>query len=427
MGKAQELLSNNSWINNIIHNFQSSYLENNIIISKINTKGVIIDHEPLIADFGDILPFLNFFGLSQFATTQIQTAKNFLWHGLYKTNNRVNLFNNHDWLLGLLDLYRQQNDVEYLNMAEEAAQTLIKVFFKKGFLLDEPYSIHSFRSFVGRALPFNGGYIELWIELYQYTKKEIYLDAAHKLARTWTNTSFFKKYGLFERRQSVRSAALSTFINKKTGVRVQLFKDNTNMAWSLLSLYNVSKENYIKESLDKWINGFESLLLNDGQVYLNINGKMQPWDISLKAAFSSIDLFCDIITAKDFNNEKLIKISNTIADYWISLRWNNGLFPENSEADVDHLDANVDMSVALSRLCLLTDNHYYWQVAQQCKESLLKAHVTPYGYCMAVDKNGNIKDDRIIIKYQSLLTKLAFLPEHITNFDEEDLALLRDR
>ena len=85
------------------------------------------------------------------------------------------------------------------------------------------------------------------------------------------------------------------------------------------------------------------------------------------------------------------------------------------------------MSVALSRLCLLTDNNSYWQVAQQCKKSLLETHFTSYGYCMAIDKEGNIKDDRIRIKYQSLLTKLAFLPEHITNFDEEDLALLRDR
>ena len=58
------------------------------------------------------------------------------------------------------------------------------------------------------ASPFNGGYIELWVEEADLTGDAAPLRAAEALATAWVGTETFQRHGLFEARRSVRLPAL---------------------------------------------------------------------------------------------------------------------------------------------------------------------------------------------------------------------------
>ena len=97
-----------SWVEDLMDLFSSAYTdERGLMVIAIDGQGKISQGHPVIADFGDILPFLRHFGMHEFVDDQLDKAELCLRNGLYVRNNRVRLFLNHDWLLGLLDLYRQ--------------------------------------------------------------------------------------------------------------------------------------------------------------------------------------------------------------------------------------------------------------------------------------------------------------------------------
>lgn len=422
-------MNRNQWISEILDRLQSLYLgDDGVLATVLASDGEIIDKEPLVADFGDVLPFVLYFGNASFVSRQLRGARKYLDKGLYTRNGRIQLFYNHDWLLGLLDIYRQTGDNEILELAMVGADHVGSAFFHNNLLIDEMPSAKHWRSLLLPASPFNGGYIELWIDLYKHTSEARYLDWSRQLAMGLSETPDFKKYSIFTRNFSARSSLLSSLIAPLATLKSRLFKDNTNLIWGLLALYRETKDERIRETILQWLAGYEKYFWNHGEVYLMLDTKFRGYEPSLKAAFSSLDLLCDL-HINDVAKDRTLQLGSQIADFWLDQQWESGLFPEVPSGVSDHLDANVDFCVALYKLAALTACERYEDAAKRCSRATLEMHKMDNGYCLSVDQNGVVTDGRIIVKYQGLLTKLAMLPASARDFfdDEERLELLRDR
>jgi hypothetical protein len=232
---------------------------------------------------------------------------------------------------------------------------------------------------------------------------------------------------VFFRIFSARASWLDRLAASAATLQVQLFKDNTNFVWSLLALAQATGDARWAAMVLRWVEGFETLFLNEGEVWLWLDRSLQGHDISLKAAFSAIDLLCDIALV-DLSDRALM-LAETIAQRWLGLQWENGLFPETPDGRGDHLDGVVDMAMALMKLAGITKNHVYAAAAARAARGVVAHHETPNGLVLRVDRDGAVVSGRIIVKYQSLALKLALAPADPAQFigDDDLLVLLRDR
>jgi hypothetical protein len=416
------------WIERTLDRFVDHYVDaDGLLITTLDSDGVILDPTPLIADFGDVLPFLAKFGRRDFVDHQIEAAEPHLASALFRNRGRIRLFDNHDWLLGLLELHELTGDRALLRRAQEGALTLIETMFVDDLLIDATIEWRDPRSWLQPASPFNGGYIELWLELHARTGDARFLDASGRLAARWLRTDGFRQTGVFHRELCARSSAISRIAGLGATSSARLFKDNTNFVWSLLSLWEATGDDRWKEAIGRWIAGFRAHFLNHGDVFLWLDRNGGGHEVSLKAAFASIDLLCDIHAA-DLSTDAL-PCAVTIARRWSAHQWSSGLFPERPGGPRDHLDANVDMAISLLKLGGHTGLADFTDRARATARAVVARHDSPLGLVQAVDRDGRVRDPRIIVKYQGLALKLALAPDDPAALlaDPALLKLLRDR
>lgn len=384
-----------------------------------------VDATPLVADLGDTVPFLVRFGLVDAALEQAQLSRRHLWHGLFCWQGRVRLFDNHDFLLGLLDLFDATGQPWLLDLIHEGIDTLERHFEEKGLLIDE--LIGGRRSGLASASPFNGGYVELCVDLHALTGEQRMLDRALRWARAWTETGFFVRHGLFAHFNLPRAPVVGVVRSWVSRVGpIRLFKDNTNLVWSLAVLHRATGEPWLRSAVIHFIDGFERLLWNQGRVRQFLGLGQSGFD--LKAATASIDLLCDL-SYMGFVPERTLCLAQSIADDCGLVRWTNGLMPQTERAGRDHLDCMTDLGIALWKLSELTGDASVRREVWRGWRAMLAAHETPHGFVTAVGPDGEVADDRVIVKYQGLLLKSALLDSLDTTIygDQTLWSLLRDR
>lgn len=420
--------ANIGWVDQTIARFQSQYIgPDGIIITALHGNGTIADATPLIADFGDVFPFLHAWNCDAFIEQQISKAEAHLKEDLFEHTGFVSLFLNHDWLLGLLELHRLTGNAAYIERATRASHTIINNYFVNDVLIDSLPSIKRPKSLLCPATSFNVGYVELWLELYDLTGDELLLDASKRLALKWITTDDFTRHGFFSRILSAHSHRLDRALRFASSNRALLFKDNTNCIWSILALHQKTGEAKWLEAVEHWIDGFEMHFFNQGDVYLYLDQSLRGQSPALRAAFSVIDFLCDFTVAT--GSIRAEELACRIADRWLTHQWPSGLFPESGDGEHDHLDCNVDMAIALTKLSGLTARQVYLEAAQRAAAAVVAHHQTDLGYCLSVKRDGSSHDPRIIIKFQALMLKLALTPANgqAVLADNALLYLLRDR
>lgn len=412
----------------IINQFKDTYNVNNLWRIEFDINGECINNNPALPDFGDISPFLIMFNQKEIVKEQFNAAKKFISNGLYTGHGYGGLFYNHDWLLGLIDAFRQTNDVDYLNTAIDAVNTIVKKYYYKGHLLDYPISFKSLDAFLGKVNPYNTGYIELFLELYDITSDKMYYELSQKLLRTWSKDKFFIKHGLFSYIHCSRSKVINSLLNLNSSLKLRLFKSNTNLVYSLLSMYEKDNSTEWKQMLQLWLNGFERYFFNEGKVKMFLLKSFKSHTSDLKAGFSSFDVLCDYCY-NDINRDKAFYMAEKIYRYWSSIEWENGLWPITESRNENHLDANVDFAVALTKFYAITKNEEYWNKFLKARESIRKFHKSNYGYVNSINSFGEIVDTNIKTKYQSLIIKLDLFPSKPVNVykDKKLKLLVRDR
>ncbi|MDP6716816.1 MAG: hypothetical protein QF368_19615, partial [SAR202 cluster bacterium] len=282
---------------------------------------------------------------------------------------------------------------------------------------------------IHRANPFNGGYIELYCDLFRITGNQKYLNFAEEESGAWLRSSFFRRHGLFQRIELADNRWLYPALSWRIRPPLaRLFKDNTNLMYSLVELHHQSGDDSLREGILRWVEGFEEHFWNNGKTYLYVDKQMQGYEVSLKAAFSALDLLCDIHWRMD-KNSHVLEMAKGIADQWMDAAWPNGLFPLEYDGPIDHLDANADMCVALAKLRQITGDDRYKQAYERCMESLCQTHATEHGYVLSIDRSGKTVDPAIVVKYQGLMLKLALLAQNGPTIYGNDrlFNLMRDR
>lgn len=429
---AHSLETRPAWVQEVVHRFRTEYRrDDGLLMIAVHPDGSPQRRVPVLADFGDILPFLEELGEHEVVDEQLRLAEPHLWNGLYQRDGRVRLFLNHDWLLGLLELARQRDgNPHLLAMVQTASRALHQHFQRDGFLIDERPEAGPAKSKLWPASPFNGGYIELWVEEAEITGTEEPLEWARLLASAWVETRTFQAHGVFEPRHSVRVPAIQSARRRLSTMRARLFKDNTNLLWGLLTLADATGERRWRQAVDHWLDGFVRHFYGAGMPFAFLDRELLGYDRSLKAAFSALDLLVDLHDA-GVGEGRTLELAREIAEAWLALQWPNGLFPAAPGADLDHLDANVDLAVALVKLAAHDSGtrERYLEAAHRCRSALLQHHASPAGYVLAVDRYGRYADSRVLVKYQALLTKLALLPDDPADLvgNTDLLSLLRDR
>ena len=295
------------------------------------------------------------------------------------------------WAAGPVSPERRRQDVA---TGAAGASTLTE-YFAGDVLCDEKVTPDVGAASSSLPNPFNGGYIELWLELLEHTHDAAWLERAERLARGWSCTEAFEHSGVFCRIESTHSTALAATLEQASTLKARLFKDNTNLVWGILALHQRTGEPRWRRVLSRWLSGFEAHFWNAGNVFLLLDPALRGREPSLKAAFSSIDLLCDFHHA-GVEPQRSLALAAAAADFWLTQQWPNGLFPEQPGGGRDDLDANVDLTVALWKLHALTGEDRYRVAATRCRSALLELHAGPYGYGLAVDQAGRVVDRQII-------------------------------
>jgi hypothetical protein len=315
-----------------------------------------IDETPLVADLGDTAPFLAALGHPDEAIDLARRCRPFLRDGLFTSGNVVRLFDNHDFLLGLLEIHSATRDEGALEMAEQGMRTLVREFEVRGLLIDRV--VDGRRPWLASANPFNGGYIELAVDLHARTGDAVHLAAARRWADAWVRTPGFRARGVFSR---FNTPALPWVGEARSRVSrhgaARLFKDNTNLAWSLLRLHAVDRDR--ADHLRRFLRGFRAVFHRDGIVRLTDARPRSAFDLS--ASTFSIDLLCDLAAA-GIDRPETLALARGIADTCLAQRWPNGLFPSDHRGDRDHLDLMTDLGVALHKLSESTGDPAYARV-----------------------------------------------------------------
>jgi len=269
----------------------------------------------------------------------------------------------------------------------------------------------------------------------------------------WISTKFFKKFGLFPTKYYIgdrflnflcmnsylprikSSSRLYKFnyseyykfgyrgikkhivdiIHSIPNSRMAFFeKGNSNFAYALIAAYQATNNNIYKDALIKMAKSLGKIIGENNYITRpmllgrHIDRGRNNYDISLDQNEAVIDLLCDIYCLVD-RDESYLRLAERMAEYWVGLRWDNGLVPNLPEAGFDHIDNQTDFSVALYRLYELTGKQRYREIGREIFDAILKYHHSEKGYILSVNKEGQICNRLVMIRHNALFLKCFIL------------------
>jgi len=379
-----------------------------------------VDPEPLVADLGDTAPFLAALGFERPALDLARAACNHLTRGLYRRGSRAYLFDNHDLMLGWLELHEQTGEPWLLQRCCDGLRAIQAECEVSGRLVD--WAGPGERSW--RASSFNAGFIEVAVDAYRATQDGLYLDWAKRWAWHAIGARSFRRHGLWSRFDTPRWEWLGAILGRlsKHGP-CRIFKDNTNCVWGLLSIFSEAAEPELGQAIGQFVRVLTQLYHQHGHIP-QYPGRELRFDLAANVFVA--DLLADIV---HFTGEtSALDLACNLVDAIEQRRWQNGLLPRGAGQPGDHLDIMTDYGVALCKLDALGAGRRLFQLAAEGWSSAWRWHQSEHGLVLSVGSDGRVIDDRIIVKYQFLATKALLIGEHNDVYAKPGLwRLLRDR
>lgn len=380
------------------------------------------DPTPLIADLGDTAPFLAATGNLDGAMHLARAADAHLVHGLFPRGHRTHLFDNHDLVLGWLDLFEQTGERWLLDRASRALERIAATFDVRGSLVDHTgrLGIHALRS-----NPFNGGYIETAIDLHRLAGHADALAWAERWAAHLVGSPHFVTHAMFSRFATPRMPVIGRVLGRlsKSGP-VRIFKDNTNCVWGLLALHEVRPDARWSVAVERFVGAAEAAVNESGHMP-QFPGRPSRFELSAHAFL--VDLLVDIARA-GIAVDRATALAQRLAGIVEGYRWPGGLIPAHAGCERDHVDIMVDHGIALSRLAEWTGETRWRDLAVAGWARTWDTHQTEHGLALGVSLDGKVQDPRIIVKYQFLAVK-SLLGAASTNLLHDPALgrLVRDR
>lgn len=447
-------------MNSISNSFQSdeickavtSYLinratnENGFLATKIDVKNdAIKDRHHNAGELGDYAQYIAFSGKLLGKTEYIDYAINqvkLLSIKYQRKDGIIDLEPSKRILnIGEMDLYIGMAQLFFITQDSFIKDVIDKFYdglfnkFLKGKRLVPTKLTKSLKFIIPVANPMdNGNHIELLGELYKFTEEEKYKRWMIQLSEIWIDNKNFIRHNLYERENinflgKVLSSTIdillqtSYFKNKfgKPSYCSKITKQNTHLMFGLIEYYNITKDVKIKEIFDKWVQKVDELFLHSSGIHYGIYDLKYKYPYRLEV-LHTINLIELMITAYQyFNKNKYLNLAEKYAKALINILTQDNLlllfpFPKDDINDPQRdkmkkeygyysLDPQIDFSVNLLKLYLITKNDHYFKVA----ENILIATLTNFkhGNCYTemVHKDTDKKWDVVRTKYLGLMLK----------------------
>ncbi len=379
-----------------------------------------LDATPLVADLGDTAPFLAALGRPNEALALARAACPHLRRGLFRRGERAYLFDNHDLVLGWLELFEHTGEAWLLERSRDALDSVRRECEVSGRLVDWGDG----KRHAWRASSFNAGFIEVAVDLHRATGDDTYLTWARRWARHILQSRSFRRHGLWSRFDTPRVKLVGAVLGRLSRLGSwRMFKDNTNCVWGLLALHLRAPEPELAAAIARFVRVVGELFQRHGHVP-QLAARDPVFDLS--ANVFVVDLLADI--AQFTGQSDALELAVRIADSLEQRRWGNGLLPRGSGQAGDHLDIMTDYGIALCKLHSLRAGEHWRDQAVLGWHATWKQHQSEHGLVLSVDGAGHIVDERVFVKYQFLATKALLVGDHTDVYAEPRLwRLLRDR
>ena len=303
-------------------------------------------------DIGDYLPGILWCGLNKNEVVQWTWDYIHLWDSKYKTEiglfgsvgndgkliNRNSFLNNADALYGFISLYMLDKKDIYLKCAEDIVNALKNHgLSKKGFVFSSVGKNGSKFNFergtISHIPVVSDYYAECCCKLYELTNNSDYLNLAKKMLDAWSNTKWFKQYGV-----CIDRVYPGGFIARSKNATIT--KGNTYFGLAALAYgRNTGDYSLLKTILSNIEKNYKRHDGNYGKIF-NIKSKnlIDPKS-EITYTKAVIDLYLDSSVALKDNSyyERALQISNffNLSD--------NCLLAEASDKNFFFIDSQSDM------------------------------------------------------------------------------------
>lgn len=368
----------------------------------------------IFADLGDTLPFLDYFREQDFADRQVTLYERSLQHGYMVSQfptlgvpHLVKSYEYTDLILGLLwyadNRKGNPHAWQILMQAVVAARNVFRIGGKLRSFYHPRFHIR---------LPIvdtrDSMFIESWVTLWQMTHEERYLREARQVFRQLVGATFFKRYGLFADYEPTSFfSALILRTNRKCR-QSSICKNTSSALFAFVELYRVQPEPEVLGALRHLIEGLRANAIRGG-VIERFSPEEKDVHISLVASFSVLDGLCDCAHFIPDIAPTCIELACGIADFWMDLQGETGLFSLRAGGNESFIDAETDMSVALSKLAEITGESRYRVAAERCIDGVIRFHGAA-DYCLGVDiRSGDVINPGQRTKFICLFLKALIL------------------
>ncbi len=406
---------------------QQAWLASLIVTHYTNEQGVLSrDYPPssatLFADLDDFVPYLIEAGHQDFCVTQANHAVSASVDGLLASGGRVVSWRQDEYAGGLIECARATGDRTFLDAALAVNSGLRRHLVREGFLAGY-WRVGATRC-SAFASPRSLAVCEVFIELDSLDDES---RGRHiEFVRSWTELPATREFGLvasfhhlsgrwvdhisqgcpFARPTIHRRFVWDALRALPFAMQLELTKDNYSYAFALLAIIRRTGDSWAAEALTRWVAGLRRLLLHDGQLHSAIMpGRMRRGPVLFTHVFAAIDL---LVEASFHLPEscKCLALAEEIAKSILSVQLENGLVPTHHASNVDWLDTQTDLCVALLKLGEATGKDRYYASAWAIEHAVFELHRTQYGLVNTVDLSGAVPQPGVVSpKFNALALK----------------------
>lgn len=430
----------------------------------VNDEGLLSRTYPpsartIFDNFDDVVPFLLYYGESDFLLDQTRRLNEHAFEKLLPIGNILYAYKIDEYLGGLNAIYRATGDEHTKRLLIDAAHKCLRYFFGHNDHFAEFYDFRA-KSASPHFSPWSAGLLETFLEIIDLVPE--LKGVTERVMRRWLDHPYTQSTGLFPFRASFAMGAemISTFtarlgmwcgevpvipdyghVPKDSGLKAvlkrnpfiyglrraryacgsghwsQLMKSNTTPAFTLIALFAKTKDAFWANALKRWVTSVRTHMVKPDGVHGHYHQNHQSGPATLVDGFILMDVLCDMFFHVE-QDQSLLDSAAEIGETCLTWRWDNGLIPMTPNTPRDHLDGQLDFSIALRRVGELAQRADLMDASHTLMETAFDLHHTEQGLCTHVNARSEpiqLPLNTIDPKYNGLALKGMI---HLETFDQ---------
>lgn len=385
----------------------------------------------LIADLGDVAPYLSAFGRQDLADGLFRSTQTFMQGAslVRRNDGKFHAFDNHDLLVGLIGHTADDNH-EWLRGWTTSICNEVTAARVHGLL---PRRWPQLGWIPCRTSGFAMGYSEALIDAGNVLDEPRWVEVGIEMAHAWMALrNRHTDGGLIRRILWCQPYMMQPpVLQFGSDPIVRLTKDNTHAIHSLISAYAESGAEEFQYEVAEWIGAVHTVGERSPRgipMGIRLDGAVED-DLRAHAAF--IECVVEAARVGIIGPQEGIASVANVVEHLYPDGLTDRLPPLTVESEVLHLDASVDL---VASLWLAHDAGLFpsmgdgYGFVDACSESIVRTFRAPRGYYTLVDPVGPKRELPLAVKYQSLMLKLAVMSSREGLLTRAQIrALLKDR